>query len=71
LEETDVKIIQHGRPETVLNPIKRFKCVFCGCVFEAEKSEYQSGTQYNEIYFYYKCPECGKESDEVRMRVIP
>lgn len=66
-----MKIIQHGRPETVLNPIKRFKCIFCGCVFEAEKDEYQSDTQYNEVYFHCKCPECGKNATEVRMRVIP
>lgn len=55
-----MKIIRHGLPETVLNPIKRFKCVFCGFVFEAEKSEYQSGTQYNEIYFYRKCQSAEK-----------
>lgn len=46
-----MKIIQHGRPETVLNPIKRFKCVFCGCVFEAEKDEYQSDIQYNTMKY--------------------
>lgn len=64
-----MKIIKHGRPETVLNTVKRFKCGSCGCVFEADKEEYTSGTQYNEIYFQCKCPECGKFANEVRMRI--
>lgn len=63
-----MKIITHGRPETVLNPIKRFKCSYCGCVFEADEKEYKVGQQYNNIYRQCKCPDCGKHANEVIMR---
>lgn len=43
-------------------------CGACGCVFEAEKDEYTAGSQYNEIFYQCKCPECGKSANEVRMR---
>ena len=66
-----MKIIQNGNPKLVFSATKRFRCGSCGCVFEAEKDEYQSDTQYNEVYFHCKCPECGKNATEVRMRVIP
>lgn len=63
-----MKIIQHGKPKTDFNTIKRFKCDFCGCVFEADKGEYKVGTQYNSIYHQCKCPDCGKHANEVIMR---
>lgn len=63
-----MKIIQHGRPETVLSSVKRFKCDSCGCVFEAEKDEYITGSQYNNIFYQCKCPECGKTANEMRMQ---
>lgn len=60
-----MKIIQHGQPKRT---IKRFKCWKCGCVFEADKGEYKSGSQYNEIYYWCGCPDCGKSANEVVMR---
>lgn len=66
-----MKIIQTGNPKLVFSAIKRFRCGVCGCVFEAEKEEYTAGSQYNEIFFQCKCPECGKAANEVRMRGIP
>lgn len=63
-----MKIIQHGRPELDLSTVKRFKCDFCGCVFEADEGEYKVGQQYNNIYHQCKCPECGKHANEVIMR---
>lgn len=63
-----MKIIQHGKPKLSFPRTKRFRCCSCGCVFEAEKEEYTSGSQYNEIYYQCKCPECGKTANEVKMR---
>lgn len=41
-----------------INRIKRFNCKNCGCLFEANKDEYRVGSQYNEEYYYCKCPFC-------------
>ncbi len=48
--------------------IRRFKCDQCGCVFEANKDEYKSVAQYNDIYYFCKCPCCGENANEIRMR---
>lgn len=53
-----MKIIKEGDPAKLITA-KRFECNKCGCVFEADKDEYKSGMQYNETYFYCKCPFCG------------
>ena len=52
-----MKIIKTGKPPKRGNP-KVFSCKKCGCIFEASKDEYSSGTQYNETYYYCKCPCC-------------
>lgn len=62
-----MKIIKHGNPK-YNKPDRCFKCDNCGCVFEAEYGEYKTGSQYNETYRYCKCPECGKQANEVVMR---
>lgn len=54
-----VEIIKEGDTGR-LKATKRFQCDECGCVFEADKDEYQSDMQYNTAYFYCKCPCCGK-----------
>ena len=51
-----MKIIQQGNPD-YQKQIRRFTCK-CGCVFEAEKGEYSTGSQYNETYYYCECPTC-------------
>lgn len=43
-----------------LNKTKQFTCKNCGCLFEANKDEYYIGAQYNEEYYYCKCPFCDK-----------
>lgn len=73
-----MKIIKHGKKPEPLNPVKRFECPRCGCVFEADDSEYYHGTegwgQANchgvevHLYFYCKCPECDAVANEVLMR---
>jgi len=54
-----MKIIKIGDPSR-LKQIKRFTCKQCGCIFEAGKEEYNSGMQYNEIYYMCRCPTCGR-----------
>jgi len=60
-----MKIIREGNVKRLLKT-KRFTCKECGCVFEANKGEYESGVQYNEEYFYCQCPTCKRTaySDE-------
>lgn len=55
-----MKIIKSGNIKK-LNKIKTFDCNFCGCLFEADNTEYQTGSQYNEIYYYVDCPFCGRK----------
>ncbi len=62
-----VKIIKEGDPGR-LKATKRFQCDECGCVFEADKDEYQSDMQYNTAYFYCKCPCCGKSARHILMQ---
>lgn len=51
-------ILEHGRKAST---IKRFICVHCGCVFEADGGEYAHhlDTDYNQEYYSSSCPECG------------
>jgi len=63
-----MKIIQNGNPKLVFSATKRFHCGSCGCLFEAEKDEYITGSQYNDIFYQCKCPGCGKTANEMRMR---
>ena len=53
-----MRIIKPGDPSR-LKETRRFTCQRCGCVFEADKEEYNSGMQYNEIYYKSQCPTCG------------
>ena len=55
-----MEIIQKGDTKRLLK-IKRFTCKECGCVFEANKTEYKYGSQYNEGYYYCNCPCCGNK----------
>ena len=52
-----MKIIRYGDKYKVLKP-KTFNCDFCGCVFEADNTEYKANSQYNETYYYVRCPFC-------------
>jgi hypothetical protein len=39
-----------------------FKCEFCGCMFIANKDEYETfPIQYNEVDYKCDCPTCGSE----------
>ena len=63
-----MKIIKEGNKRQ-LNKIKRFECTSCGCIFEADKTEYRSGNQYNESYYYCECPFCKRDtSKEIKIK---
>lgn len=55
-----MKIIKKGDLNR-MKVIKTFDCNFCGCLFEADKTEYKVGSQYNETYYYAVCPFCGRK----------
>lgn len=64
-----MKILKQGKIKNI-SGIKRFKCNYCGCVFEAEQGEYKSGQHYNDTYYFCECPFCGKQAPEVVMRRV-
>jgi len=43
---------------------KIFSCNECGCVFEASWQDYNYESQYNEDYYWSKCPTCGRRAYE-------
>lgn len=58
-----MKIIRQGDPDR-LHKVKRFICRECGCIFEADKEEYKTGSQYNESYVWCECPYCANTAYE-------
>lgn len=57
-EGTEVKIVRHGKTKLM---DRRFNCVKCGCIWDAEalKLEYTHiKTADDSDYFTAKCPEC-------------
>lgn len=52
-----MRIIEPGDPRKALD-IRVFKCLKCGCVFEAERGEYEFGNQLDPGP-YCQCPCCG------------
>ena len=53
-----IKIIKPGKkPETT----KRFTCKHCGCVFKADKGDYEEMYSLNNGYYLLiDCPTCGR-----------
>ena len=58
-----MKIIKDGNRVKLDKP-RRFLCKQCGCLFEAVRSEYSSDSQYNETYYFCKCPFCNHTAYE-------
>lgn len=56
-------IIKEGKSPYKGNVLKRFECGICGCVFDANKDEYKTDTQYNGVCYYCKCPCCGYQAN--------
>jgi Zn finger protein HypA/HybF involved in hydrogenase expression len=66
-----MKIIKQGKTKeelkAIFNETKRFECRTCGCVFEANKDEYEYEDDYIYSAHYCKCPNCGQRVREVKM----
>ena len=56
-----MKILKPGTIEQ-MNRVKRFGCLTCGCIFEADNTEYQPECFRNETYYNCECPCCGKST---------
>ena len=55
-----MEIIKKGDIGQVIES-KMFECKRCGCVFKAERSEYESKMDCrNDMYYLCDCPTCGK-----------
>lgn len=67
-----MRIIKQGMTkaeiEKIKKVVKRFKCRTCECIFEADKTEYESEEEYTYITYYCKCPNCEDNAFELRMR---
>ena len=56
-----MKIIKPGDPVKQA-AIRRFSCEHCGCVFEADRTEYRDMKDCRNGHFYlHPCPTCGRE----------
>ena len=54
-----MEIIKQGNIE-LTKKIKQFTCASCGCIFKADKNEYEyAGSSYDGAYWKHKCPTCG------------
>lgn len=68
-----MKIIKQGKTEeelkAILNETKRFECGTCGCVFEADKDEYNHtlSCRNEDVNYFCKCPNCKKNAHEVNI----
>ena len=55
-----MEIIKKGNIEQVIES-RMFECKRCGCVFKAERGEYESKQDTrNDMYYLCDCPTCGK-----------
>ena len=53
-----MRLIKDGDIEKV-NPLIRFECVQCGCIFEEYKSRCSSSSNGSEYRATHSCPTCG------------
>lgn len=53
-----MKIIKSGDKEKA-RCVKRFECYRCGCIFEADNTEYETKMNFeNEYHAVINCPTC-------------
>lgn len=60
-----MKIIKEGNKELAITkrakPVE-FSCSLCGCIWQANKDEYENeSNQYDGEIFYCDCPTCGEK----------
>lgn len=68
-----MKIIKQGNPckaEQKLKHTKRFECIVCEYVFEADEDEYTLGGQREYFGASAICPCCKQTAYEIRMRGV-
>ena len=56
------KTPEEREQEAIRKSIKTFECSTCECVFTADKTEYQSSTDYIYEIYYCECPNCGNRA---------
>ena len=50
-----IKIIKLGKTPDAF----RFKCPHCGCVFDADRGDYEANdNRFNETEYWASCPTC-------------
>lgn len=61
-----MKIIKQGKSkeeiDRITKQVRRFECPVCGCIFEADNTEYKHEFRQIESAEWWecKCPNCGK-----------
>lgn len=57
-----MKILKQGKSkekvDRIIKQVRQFECSICGCVFEADNTEYKY--QFSHKWLECKCPNCGK-----------
>ena len=57
-----MKILKIGDMKR-LDSTRRFECEHCGCIWEADSSEYLTQTDYrNGHYYLMACPTCRRDA---------
>lgn len=56
----EMNIIKQGDSNRVERQVKRFECSACGCVWEADKTEYFNDWSTYDIPTVCKCPTCNR-----------
>ncbi len=71
-----MKIIKHGHIPELVKVTRRFQCLQCNCIFEADKDEYCFAGPAGQIRwhgellapangYYCECPECQAPAKEI------
>ena len=61
-----MKILKQGKTkeevERIIKQTRQFECTICGCIFEADNTEYKHQCCQREATEWYECecPNCGK-----------
>lgn len=68
---SNYEVLAHGsqykdvNTATIKNDTIVLKCTNCGCIIRT--TDYETATQYNEVYYHFKCPECNCISNAERI----
>lgn len=72
-----MKIIKHGSPP---KPIMCFRCDYCGCIFELDRSldeqpvfsnpQPDLAKDYVPLPYYTTCPDCGFDAEGDYIKIM-